>query len=252
MTASVPITWNEIRTRAHAFVLEWRGETSERAEAQSFWNDWFHVFGINRRRLVTFEQHAERISTGRAGRIDAFWPGMVTVEHKSSGQDLAGAEGQALDYLGSVADRELPRMVITSDFQHFRVFDMETREHVEFPIAEFPDRLELFGVIAGHERRTFVDEHAVNIEAAELLGHLFDELDASGYQGHPLTMLLVRILFLLFADDTGVWERDLFVEYLRNRTAEDGHDTGLHLHALFQVLNTEEGRRQTSLASTRQ
>lgn len=244
---SQPLTWNEIRSRAHAFVAEWRGETRERAEAQTFWNEWFYVFGINRRRVAVFEQAAQRLSTRRQGFIDAFWPSTLVVEHKSAGESLEEAEGQALDYLGSIPDYQLPRMVITSDFGHFRVLDLEANEETLFSLEEFPDRLEMFGFIAGYQRRAFKDEHAVNIEAAELMGKLFDELKASGYTGHHLTMLLVRILFLLFADDTGVWERDLFVDYVRLRTAEDGRDVGLHLNFLFQVLNSREEQRQSNL-----
>jgi hypothetical protein len=247
MAPAKPLTWNEIRSRAHAFVAEWRGETRERAEAQTFWNDWFHVFGINRRRVAVFEQAAERLSTKRRGSIDAFWPSMLVVEHKSAGESLEKAEGQALDYLGAMPDDQLPRMVISSDFGHFRVLDLEAREETHFSLEEFPDRLEMFGFIAGYERRLFRDEHAVNVEAAQLMGKLFDELKASGYQDHALTMLLVRILFLLFADDTGIWERDLFVDYIRLRTQEDGRDVGLHLNFLFQVLNTREPDRQRTL-----
>ncbi len=105
-----PLTWTEMRARAHAFVADWRGETRERAEAQSFWNDWFNIFGISRRRFVTFEQQARRISTGGAGSLDAFWPAVVAIEHKSAGKDLDQAVGQALDYLGSVAEREMPKI----------------------------------------------------------------------------------------------------------------------------------------------
>jgi hypothetical protein len=249
MAPAKPLTWNEIRSRAHAFVAEWRGETRERAEAQTFWNDWFHVFGINRRRVAVFEQAAERLSTKRRGSIDAFWPSMLVVEHKSAGESLEKAEGQALDYLGAMPDDQLPRMVISSDFGHFRVLDLEAREETHFSLEEFPDRLEMFGFIAGYERRLFRDEHAVNVEAAQLMGKLFDELKASGYQDHALTMLLVRILFLLFADDTGIWERDLFVDYIRLRTQEDGRDVGLHLNFIFQVLNTREPDRQRTLGN---
>ena len=50
------LSLNEIRDRARAFAREWDGETSERAEAQSFWNDLFHVFGKKRRSVAV--QHA--------------------------------------------------------------------------------------------------------------------------------------------------------------------------------------------------
>src|SRR5690606_28021102 len=80
-------TWNEIKTRAAAFVHEWRDEAYERGEAQTFWNQFFHVFGVNRRRLASFEQGVKKLS-GRQGFIDLLWPGVLLVEHKSRGEDL--------------------------------------------------------------------------------------------------------------------------------------------------------------------
>jgi len=91
-------------------------------------------------------------------------------------------------------DDQLPRMVISSDFGHFRVLDLEAREETHFSLEEFPDRLEMFGFIAGYERRP-VPRRACSptSKRLKLMGKLFDELKASGYQDHALTMLLVRI-----------------------------------------------------------
>lgn len=89
-----------MRDRATKFAAKWRGETREAAERQTFWNDWFEVFGISRGRHVTFERRAARLSTGRPGSIDAFWPGMLLVEHRSAGANLEHTlDRQALDYL---------------------------------------------------------------------------------------------------------------------------------------------------------
>ncbi len=52
----MPLSWNEIKTRAIAFTNEWKDDVSEDAEAKSFWDDFFNVFGISRRRVATFEQ----------------------------------------------------------------------------------------------------------------------------------------------------------------------------------------------------
>lgn len=168
------------------FVAEWDGETQEQAESQSFWNDWFAVFGIKRRRYVQFEKKAERQSTGGRGRIDAFWEGQIAVEHKSGGKDLAHAEEQALDYLNSLDNVAQPRIVITSDFAHFRVLDLETGATDEFPLAAFPENIERFGFIAGYESRSFKPEDEVNIQASEMMGALYDSIADTGYEGHPL------------------------------------------------------------------
>ncbi len=250
MPAAKPLSWNEIRSRAVSFVAEWRDETQENAEAQSFWNDWFNVFGIVRRRFVQFEMRAARQSTGGRGRIDAFWEGQVAVEHKSAGRSLAEAEQQALDYLNSLSNVQQPRLVICSDFANFRVLDLETGEHVEFPIEDLPTEIERFGFLAGYESRTFRPEDEVNVRAAEMMGGLYDSLQATGFSGHDLKVFLVRLMFAFFADDTGVWEKGLFSEFLETRTAEDGADLGPLIERVFRVLDTEEVQRNRTLDET--
>ncbi|WP_336979240.1 class I SAM-dependent DNA methyltransferase [Brevundimonas nasdae] len=80
------------------------------------------------------------------------------------------------------------------------------------------------------------------------MGKLHDALKASGYDGHPLERLLVRLLFCLFADDTGIFDQlGLLETYIQDRTAEDGSDLGPKLIHLFQVLNTPTDKRQKSL-----
>jgi len=245
--AKATLSWNEMRERAYAFVREWKDETSEKAEAQSFWTEWFGIFGLKRRGTIAFEQAAKRESTGGQGWLDAFWPKHLAIEHKSAGKSLEEAIDQAVDYLGSIAQSHWPRYVMSSDFQNFRILDLDTDQTTVFPITELPQRLEMFGWIAGYQRRSFAEEDEVNIHAAELMGRLYDLLDESGYGGHDLDLLLVRLVFIMFADDTSVWEKNRFTDYLLDRTAEDGSDLGPRLSLLFQVLDTPKGQRQTSL-----
>ncbi len=247
----MPLSWNEIRERATRFSKEWDGVTSERAEAQTFWNEFFEVFGITRKRVAVFEKQVELTrAEGRIkrGRIDAFWKGVLLVEHKSAGEDLDKAFGQAADYFDGVAERDLPRYIMVSDFSRFRLYDLVADEEREFPLNKLRDNAGLFGFIAGYQTHKIKEkEEAANIEAAEQLGKLHDLLKASGYSGHPLEVLLVRILFCLFADDTGIFDKNQFREYLEARTAEDGSDLGMHLGKLFEVLNTPKDKRSARL-----
>lgn len=111
-----------------------------------------------------------------------------------------------------------------------------------------PAHVEEFAFVIGVQRREFRDQDPVNIEASELMGRLHDALKASGYQGHDLERLLVRLVFCLFADDTGIFEpRDIFFDLIVQRTMEDGSDTGRMLNELFDVLNTPDARRQKTL-----
>lgn len=241
---------NDIRESARAFAHEWEGETRERGEAQSFWTDFLLIFGIQRRRAhAAFERHARRSSTGGGGFMDLLWPGMLLAEHKSAGEDLDEAIDQALDYVESLDDREMPRLVVVSDFARMKILDLEDEapEAFEFPLADLPREVDRFLVLAGYVSRKFEAEDAVNVQAAELLGKVYDEIAATGYPGHQLRIFIVRVLFLLFGDDTGLWPREQFADLVRNRTAEDGSDLGMWLGRLFIALDTEQSHRTTAL-----
>jgi len=241
---------NDIRESARRFAREWEAETRERGEAQSFWTDFLLIFGIQRRRVnAAFERHARRTSTGGGGFIDLLWPGMLLAEHKSAGENLDAAMSQALDYVGSLPEQEAPRLVVVSDFARFQVLDLEDEspEAFEFPLGEFPREVDRFLLLAGYTSLKFETEDAVNVEAAELLGSVYDEIAATGYPDHFLRIFIVRVLFLLFGDDTGLWPRHQFADLLRDRTADDGSDLGMWLGRLFTILNTHEDQRTTAL-----
>ncbi len=243
----MPLSWNEIRDRSVAFVREWEGESSEHAEAKSFWDDFFRVFGVNRRRLATFEHNVKKAS-GAQGFIDLFWPGMLLAEHKSLGKNLDSAFTQATDYFPGLKDAELPRYVIVSDFAHIRLRNLDSGEEAEFALTDLPKNLPLFGFIAGYETREYKEQDPVNIKAAQRLAELHDALRDVGYEGHELEVYLVRILFCLFADDTGIFmPRSAFEDFLRVRTSEDGSDLAPRINQIFQTLNTAPEKRLKNL-----
>lgn len=242
----MPLSWNEIKTRAAAFVTEWKDETNEDAEAKSFWDEFFNIFDIKRRRLATFEYHVKKINN-KDGYVDLFWPATLIVEHKSKGKSLDKAHRQVLDYFHGIADRDLPNYILVSDFANFRLYDLDNETQTDFPLAELIDHIQLFGFIAGYQKRTYKEQDPVNIEAAEIMGRLHDKLKAVGYTGHALELYLVRLLFCLFADDTNIWEKGIFHEYIELKTAEDGSDLARAIAELFQVLNTAEDKRLNNL-----
>jgi len=242
----MPLSWNEVKDRALAFSKEWANETSEDAEAKSFWDSFFNIFGLSRRRLASFEQPVKK-ADGKGGFIDLLWKGVLLVEHKSRGKDLDRAATQAFDYFPGLKERDLPRFVLISDFARFRLYDLDEDKTYDFALAELYQKVSLFGFMLGMETKSFGKEDAVNIKAAEKLGKLHDLLKASGYEGHPLEVLLVRLLFCLFAEDTAIFQRTQFQHYIESETRDDGSDLGMHLAQLFQVLNTPENKRQKSL-----
>lgn len=237
-----------MRDRSTRFVLRWQTETRERAWSQTFWGEFFHIFDIDARRLAVFEHLSTRHSTGGHGFMDVFWPRYMAGEQKSRGADLDLAMDQALDYLPSIPPEHLPTLVVVCDFGRFRVRNQVTGETIDFPIEELPRNLRVFSPLLDREEtRRYQTEEEVNLRATELLALLHDSLKESGYEGHDLRVLLTRLVFILFADDSQVWETGLFFDYLMLRTSVDGSDLGPALIHLFQVLNTPKDRRSRNL-----
>ncbi len=241
------LSWNEIRIRAAAFTNKWRDAAYEKGETQTFYNEFFETFGVERRSVARYEDHVRKLND-RSGYIDLFWPGVLIVEHKSAGRDLKEAYEQAGEYFDALPEHDRPRYILVSDFQTFELRDLDEDQPFAFSLADLPKYVERFGFILGRQRRTFRDQDPANIEAAELVGRLRDALCNTGYVGHDLERLLVRIVFCLFADDTGIFEpRDIFFDFLEERTGEDGADLGPWLIHLFQVLDIPEVKRQSTL-----
>ncbi len=241
------LSWNEIRARAADFAREWADARYEKGETQSFYNEFFDIFGVRRRTVARYEEHVRRLDN-TYGFIDLFWPGVLLVEQKSAGRDLAIARRQAGGYFDALPERDRPRYQLLCDFQTFELLDREEREETRFALVDLPQHVEKFGFIIGVQRRTFRDQDPVNIEASELVARLHNALKASGYDGHDLELFLVRIVFCLFADDTGIFEpREILLQFIEERTSGDGADLGPWLARLFQVLNTPIERRQAAL-----
>ena len=239
MTDIAEISKNTIRARAAAFVTRWEGTTGEQAEKQTFWNEFFAVFGIDRKAVGKFEALAERASTGNTGWIDFLYPNEMAVEHKSAGRNLDQAMDQLLDYLPSIHTSITPWLLVVSDFGLFKWRNLNDQSQGAFTLAELPDNLHLFWWMAGHETpdEAFATEEDVNLSATERMAVLHDALKASGYPEGARREWMTRILFCLFADDTEVWDRAAFHTFIAHQTRVDGSDLGSRLAELFQVLN---------------
>ena len=241
------LNWNEIKSRALLFSKTWADACNEDSQAKPFWIDFFEIFGITNKRVATFELNVKKLG-GAQGFVDLFWPGVLLVEHKSRGKSLDDAVDQAIGYLHNLPERDLPQLVVVCDFARFRVRRLATGETVEFELKHLHKHVKLFGLLAGYKVQDIRSEDPVNIKAAERMGRLHDALKASGYSGHALEVLLVRLLFCLFADDTGIFQpAQSFRDFVEERTAPDGSDLGPRLGQLFQVLNTHESQRSKNI-----
>ncbi|MDR2429624.1 MAG: hypothetical protein LBD14_01770 [Puniceicoccales bacterium] len=262
---------DEMRARALAFAKRWAGPQREEADAKSFLDEFFNVFGRDRYAVdAIHEYRVERPDQGE-GRIDLLWPGKLLVEMKSTGRDLSteksGAAWQAFEYLPHLDSETAPRWVLVSDFARFALYDLgedvhdylqglapaRTGKHAPavaaaFTLDELPQKLRHFAFIRNEEQALFQPQPAINQKAVALLGELHDALKTSGYSGHALERLLVRVLFCLFAEDTDIFPWNAFTRFVEN-SAKDGSNLGERLARLFQVLDTPAASRSPHLTA---
>ena len=248
----MPLSWNEIRTRATAFAADWKGTVSEDADAKPFWDAFFDVFGVSRRKVASFERRVHKLGTAQ-GKIDLLWKGTLLIEHKSLGRDLRKAYQQAIDYFPGLKPEELPRYILVCDFDNFELHDLEPDAGAaavhKFTLAELAQNIQRFAFIAGYRTQHIRESDPVNQEAVVAVGLLHDALKRDKYTGEKLEVFLVRLLFCLFADDTGIFQpKDSFHDLIEFHTKEDGSDVGAALEEMFSTLNEMPQARQGRLA----
>ena len=237
---------------AAQFARRFQDEKRERAEKDTFWNEFFAIFGLDRFRTATTE-YAVKHRNGHTKFADVFWAGRLLCEHKSAGKDLDAAFEQAMGYVEEIRRHnpdDVPRHIIVSDFATMKLYDLKDGTDVFFPLSELPEHIKLrhFDFMDGitHELRQAQEQ--ANIEAAAAVGSLYQAFRADGsYDEHSLKQFLIRLLFCFFADDTLIFEPGQFEGYLKKYTREDGEDIGGTLNRLFAVLNTPPERRAQNM-----
>ncbi|HHK5989284.1 DNA methyltransferase [Neisseria sp. P0009.S008] len=237
---------------ASQFARRFQNEKRERAEKDTFWNEFFAIFGLDRFRTATTE-YAVKHRNGHTKFADVFWAGRLLCEHKSAGKDLDAAFEQAMGYVEEIRRHnpdDVPRHIIVSDFATMKLYDLKDGTDVFFPLSDLPEHIKLrhFDFMDGitHELRQAQEQ--ANIEAAAAVGSLYQAFRADGsYDEHSLKQFLIRLLFCFFADDTLIFEPNQFEGYLKKYTREDGEDIGGTLNRLFAVLNTPPERRAQNM-----
>ena len=248
----MPLSWETINANAFAFAKRWRNAKHELSESQSFVIGFLAIFGIEDATAVgRFENPALR-EEGRTGRMDYFLPKKIAIEMKSKGKDLKGAYKQLKDYVHHLPADEMPELLMVSDFETIVHYNRTTGKRTQFKTKDLHKHVKRFATLAGYtaQRDQDRDEQIeVNTKAAEKMAKLHDALRETGYDGHDLEIYLVRLLFCLFAGDTGIFPKGIFYNYIAN-SKEDGSDLSHRLSDLFEVLNmTEEVRAKRKLLS---
>lgn len=244
---------------------EWKATGAkhiEKSYAQQLWSDLLRCFGVIPERITLFEEDAKRASTGRTGFIDLFWSSVVLGEAKSPGEDLDEAYAQAMDYLagGDIGQHEWPKYVMVSDFEHFRIYKHgDDPWTARFLIDEITNHVDQLMFLAGRQTVSKKEEEDASIQASRLMANLYTamvgaEADEAVGEDAPqdpededtrvqqTSVFLTRVLFLLYGDDAGLWEEDLFYRFVLYDTTVG--NLGAQLAQLFQVLNTPVERRR--------
>lgn len=259
---NVGLTKEQVRAqtlqRAHAFISVWaEGHHDERQEAAQFEKSFLDIFGLDFRNAKL--EHKLHDADGKIKYVDLFWPGELLIEMKTSGAAAFAsgeADNQAFEYVEALpASHELPKVVLVSDFNHIRLFDL--REHlsggkwdhvrpepIEFSLSELTheEHFKRLEFLCGREDLFCKGQIEVDKEAAEELGKLYNLLAEKRYNEHDRVLLIMRVMFCLFAEDTHIFEENAFAEYILE-SIDHGQNVASRLNTLFEALNTPPENR---------
>lgn len=238
------------RNAAAAFADKWKSYTDEKQYAESFWREFFMTLcGVEDEQMagIEYQKRVKSTISGNQEYIDVYWKNVALIEHKTAGLNLDKAELQARGYWLSLPPGYRPKTIIISDFLNFRLIDVALNRTHDFPLSKLPENIHRFeAIISGNRTRISEEEITVDQVAAKLMANLYLELEAHGFEGHETSIFLIRILFLLFGDDTGMWQKNTFLKLVMG-TKEDGSDVGSTLDSLFEALNTPAEKRLKEL-----
>ncbi|WP_448976301.1 class I SAM-dependent DNA methyltransferase [Neisseria sp.] len=241
----------QLQTAAQNFAAYYKDQTDERREKDTFWNEFFAIFGIDRKNVAHFE-YPVKDPADNTQFVDIFWEGIFLAEHKSANKNLTKAKEQAERYLqeiGRTKPSALPEYYAVSDFAHFHLYRRVPEEGAEnqwqFPLEELPEYITrgVFDFMFGIEAKVRQIQEEANIQAAAAIGRLHDALKEEGiYEEHELRLFITRLLFLFFADDSAVFQRNyLFQDFLES--CKEADTLGDKLNQLFEFLNTPDQKR---------
>ncbi|MGI9211865.1 MAG: class I SAM-dependent DNA methyltransferase [Methylococcaceae bacterium] len=243
---TVHLNINALRKRAAELANQYADITSEKQHDQNFMRDFCAVFGISSSRIEW--QFKVRKNKQAVKWVDGFIPGLLLMEMKSAGENLDDAYRQAAEYIALLPDHLIPPTVLVCDFQTLRCYLRKSGDIIEIPLADLPQRIDSLLFLAGYEAKAIEKQQQANEQAAEQLAQLHDAIKATGYEGYHLEQYLVRLLFCLFAEDTGLFgENGLFLDLLINHTRVDGSDLHGQLSQLFDTLNKPHEKRLKNL-----
>ena len=135
-----------------------------------------------------------------------------------------------------------PKIIAVSDGKSILAYDLREKDTYENQLERLPSDFAFFYPLMDVERVHYVEESPADIKAAEKLAKLHDELRSynefrSDDDLHDLNIFISRLLFCFFAEDTGIFEENLFTSSIQRYTKEDGSDLSEYLDETFNVMD---------------
>ena len=257
----------ELEQAAKHFIQKYKDKSNEKSSAQSFWIDFLGIFTHSPTEKIEFEK---RVSLNHTSFIDAYIPHAKTlIEQKSSGIDLNKAKKQsdgseltpfeqAKRYNDELPYSEKARYIIICNFDEFHIHDMESPKDPPQIInfADLTKQIHRFAFLNESKNDelkalALAKQSELSFKAARLIKQIQDELialyAAATPSGEPseqdfasINMLLTRLVFCFYADDSGVFAKhDMFGAYLATHKA----NMRQAILDVFSMLSTPEHKR---------
>ncbi|MBQ0068497.1 MAG: class I SAM-dependent DNA methyltransferase, partial [Bacteroidales bacterium] len=251
------------KKKIEAFVERWNDRGYEKGDSQIFWIELLQdVLGVETpSNVISFEN---QVKLSHTSFIDAYIESTrVMIEQKSINKDLRAAikqsDGsmlnpfqQAKRYASELPLSKHPRWVITCNFKSFLIYDMEQPqgEPYELLLSDLPRGAHRLQFLVEKKNALLQHELEVSIQAGQLVGRIYDTF-LKQYNGreteadlHSLNVLCVRLVFCLYAEDAGVFEKDQFYHFMKSFAVENMR---MGLKTLFDVLDTPLDQRDPFL-----
>ena len=240
---------SEIDVRVLEFVKAHKNDYDEVGQSQNFWVDFFNIFGRTIRPDAQFERRMRDDVAKEprpSERIDLFWENILLIEQKSAKVDIKEAVKEAFYYYNNILEDKQPRYVLGCNFKTFHLYEAGGSDW-KFDIEDLPKNLGLFEFMRIGAPVSTMVETPVNRKAAELMGKMYKKFKENNYDEDDLQLLLVRLAYCYFADDTGLFgEKGAFINWFRGVTDAPGKSAGPYLMQFFKILDKPVDKRQTT------
>lgn len=172
---------------------------------------------------------------------------------QSDGTELNPFE-QARRYNEELPFSEKARWIVTCNFKTFLIYDMDRdlkgKDPIRLELTDLPTRLNELDFLKSFKTDKIIEKKALSIKAGELIGKLYDGLikqykdPKSDNTLKSLNKLCVRLVFCLYAEDAGLFDRNdchIFGNYIKNTETKNLRRA---LIDLFEVLNQDPAKNE--------